>query len=226
MTTPVGTITNVKFYDPNRGDYFASAPALSLGQTTYVGATGNNTSAYPTNLQLVFIVTKPNGTKITINGTLAAVAAGGSVLDVAAVTVDQVGTWKVEIRLMGQYTGTTSGLIPGPWTYWSQQSGYVYFINGTVLPIDSIFMNINCQNTSTVPRTANVVLYVKPPGQAASQYVSKSVDIAPNATSYLAVGWDYNTGTPQIPITSNGFVFTAELYLDGVLCAVASMTAG
>jgi len=220
MATPPGTITNVMFFDPNRGGYFSGAPALSLGQTTSIGATGNNTSLYPTSMQLIFIITKPNGTQVTVNSPVSAVAAGNNFASLAPVTVDQTGTWRVEVRLMGEYSGTLSGLL-GNWLYYTATTGWVIFTDGAMLPystpVTSIYIAIGCQNSSNVPRTANLVLKATPPGGTPSQF-NGGGDVNPGATLYVTVG--------PIPITSNGFVFSASVYFDGVLVASGSRTAG
>jgi hypothetical protein len=82
---------------------------LALGQITAVGATGNNTSGQSQSMQLVFEITKPDGTKVPLTPSAPIqVPAGGSVLDATtAITVDQAGTWKVEVKLMAEVIAGT-----------------------------------------------------------------------------------------------------------------------
>ena len=115
-----GTITNVQFWNPNTSVYQSSAPPLNMGQQTGIGMTFNNTSGVSETVAAQVIVTKPDGTTteyslVTTSSVVmsawaigaAPAPASGQALAAAAslaittpfLTLDQVGSWKVQINL-------------------------------------------------------------------------------------------------------------------------------
>jgi len=97
-----GTVTGYEFQNPQTGAWQTSAPTLYVGQTLYLKGYGRNDSGASMRARMDAEVTKPSGSVSTITGAVATQAAGELGWWTFTISLDEVGTWSVELVLYGE----------------------------------------------------------------------------------------------------------------------------
>jgi len=104
--TPKGSITNVKYWNPNTSNWQTTPPSLAVGQVGAVAVTGNNTNLVKQNMQMVFEITDPTGIKTVLESTRGIwtnIIAGDYIPEVSPeITLTKAGTWKAEAVLKAE----------------------------------------------------------------------------------------------------------------------------
>ena len=104
--TPKGSVTSIKYWNPNTSSWQTTPPSLAVGQTGGVAATGNNINSVKQNMQLVFEITDPTGVKTVLDaseGIWPNIIAGDYIPGVSPmITLTKAGTWKAEAVLKAE----------------------------------------------------------------------------------------------------------------------------
>lgn len=101
---PAGAITGYTFWNPDTGDYQASAPTILVGQQAGVKGQFQNTSGAIQRMKMEAVVTDPDSVTTTLPGSWAEGVLDGQVMywDSDKFTCGKVGTYKVTLILYAE----------------------------------------------------------------------------------------------------------------------------